>query len=370
MAKTKRRRPSQRSKRRPPAQQAPPRLGAPYETAPTRTFVAPSRAAKRTRYVRAGIASGAALGLLLAIFVIAGNGGGGALKPRPVTGKVLAPTVKTRTDSSSDPLEMASGDELREGSVVETDATGLGEFTYADGSLLRVGASSNYTLTHARSQSNKRDITGKLVTGKTWHRVAPQSDKSSLYEISVLGAVGKVTGTSFAVTCEVETDCFYTVVKGKVRVTDAVKQTADLNAGDRIEIKFGRLDAVKHLTPEEIGSDPWIAQNITLDGDTAPPSTEGTTTTLFEETTTTLFGETTTSGVGGVVTTSRTGTTQRNGGATPPPPPPPSPGTTQGTTATTSPATTSPPTTAAPTTTTKVGPCKQTSTTKKPPQCP
>lgn len=353
MAKTKRRRPSQRSKRRPPSQQAPPRLGNPYEPAPTRTFVAPSRQAKRERVLRASAAIGAAVGLLfVALFLVNRGGGGGDLRTTTLSGKVLAPTVSSRSTSATDPLEFATGDRLAEGAVIETDATGLGEFEYADGSIVRVGPSSNYTLTRSRTSGDRRDIAGKLVTGRSWHRVTPRSGGDADYKVEVLGATGEVKGTSYAVVCPVETDCFYTVVKGKVHVVDAVRQEADLAAGDQVEVKFGRIEPVKRLTPEEIGADPWLAQNITLDGDT-PPDPGETTTTIAGETTTTIEGETTTTIPGQPPATTRNGTpVTRSGGGTPPPPPPPPPppGSPPPPPPPPPPATTTPPTTSPPTT--------------------
>jgi hypothetical protein len=352
MAKTKRRRPSQRSKRRPPSQQAPPRLGSPYEPAATRTFVAPSRQAKRARVIRTSAAVGAAVGLLfVALFLVNRGGGGGELRTTTLSGKVLAPTVSSRSTATADPLEFATGDRLIEGSIIETDATGLGEFEYADGSVVRVGPSSNYTLTKSRTEGDRRDIAGKLTTGRSWHRVTPRSGDDADYKVEVLGATGEVRGTSYAVVCPVETNCFYTVVKGKVHVVDAVRQEADLVAGDQVEVKFGRIEPVKHLTPEEIGADPWLAQNITLDGDT-PPDPGETTTTIEGETTTTIEGETTTTIPGQPPATRRTGTaTTRGSSGGGGGGPQPTTGTTQAPTNTTvAPATTAPPTTAAPTT--------------------
>ncbi|HZN15658.1 MAG TPA: FecR domain-containing protein [Acidimicrobiales bacterium] len=330
-----------------------------------RSYVGPSRRARRQQLIRIAALVGGGLGFLIAVFVIVGGGGGGGSKlaTTSLTAKVLSPTVKFRSSSGADPVVLQSSDRLREKAVIETDATGLGEFRYADGSIVRVGPSSNYSLTRARTEGTKRDIAGRLVTGRSWHRVVPRSGKDNDYQVTVLGATGRVEGTSFATVCPVETDCFYTVAKGFVIVKDAAGRDAELHAGDQVEVKFGRLDPVKHLTAEELGSDPWIAQNTTLDGDDALPSTEATVTTLAEETTTTLLGDTTTSVAGqpttgtttrGAVTTRpATGTTQ------------PQPNTTQGTTATTQPQATT--TTAAPTTTTE-NPCKRHNGTR-PPGC-
>jgi ferric-dicitrate binding protein FerR (iron transport regulator) len=319
----------------------------------TRTFVAPSRKARRANILRTAAVIGAAVGFLIVVFVLVGGGGNSDTKltARPLTAKVLSPTVKFRTSSGATLTELQSSDKLNEKAVIETDATGLGEFEYADHSIVRVGPSSNFSFTKARSEGSKRDIANRLVTGKAWNRVTPGFGESSNYQATVLGATGTVVGTSFAVVCPSETDCFYTLVKGRMRIEDSANHTADLKAGDQVEVKFGRLDPVKHLTDAELAGDSWITQNLNLDGDTTTPTSEETTTSVTGETTTsiTLPGQTT---LPGAATTSRSGTT-RIIPVPPPPPPPPPPAatTTPATTATTSPATTAPPTTAGPTTT-------------------
>ncbi len=302
---------------------------------------------------RAAAVGGAALGLLVAVLVIVNRGGGG-LPVQPVTAKVLSATVKARTKAGATPTELHDGDTVRENAVLETDAAGLGEFRYGDGSIFRVGPGSNYSLTRARTKGTRRQIASRLVSGKSWHHVAHRSGSSD-YAVAVLGASGKVAGTSFAVECPVETDCFYTVVKGRLKVQDAVDQVADLRQSDQVEVKFGRLDPVRHLSASELDSNSWIAQMISLDGDNLPPPTDDTTTTSEDTTTTTLPGDTTTT-LAGTVTTGRTGNTSqpvttRSGGGSPPPPP--------GTTTTAHPATT----TTAPPGTTTTAPAGATSTT-------
>lgn len=307
--------------------------------------------------IRAGAVGGAAIGLLVALFMMIGGGGGGGgsadLVAKPVDAKVLSPGVKFRQGGGA-AAELGTGDALNEGVVIETDETGLAEFRYADDSLLRVGPGSNYTLDKTRATSNARDIVGKLATGKTWHVVTP---KDADYAIRVTGATGTVVGTTVSVVCATEFDCAYTVIRGRLEVDAESEQEAELEAGDQVQVKFGRLDPVRRLTAEEMAADPWIAQNLNLDGEIVevPPET---TTTLEGETTTTLEGVPGETTVPGRTGTTRTVTTRDNGGGTPPgtspPPPPPPPPGTQPTTATTSaPTTTSPPTTAAPTTTTK-----------------
>ncbi|MBA3653568.1 MAG: FecR domain-containing protein, partial [Actinobacteria bacterium] len=332
MAKARRRRPPNRTKRRPSTRDAEPRtvtFGGPTGVAPTRTFVSPSRKARRSAMLRGAVAAGAALGFLVAVFVMVSRGGGDKRTPnlvaRPISAKVLSPAVKYRTGAGTDLTDLGTGDKLRENAVIETDETGLGEFHYADGSLMRVGPTSNYTLKKSRTHGNARDIEGKLVSGKTWHRVTP---KDADYKVAVTGATGTVVGTSFAVVCPTEFDCVYTVVRGHVRVEAESDQTAELRAGDQVAVKFGRLDPVKHLTDDEIKNDPWIAQNLNLDGENTPPATDETTTTLEGETTTTIEGQTTIPGIGGprTGTTTRTPTTRGNSGGGTPPPPPPGPG--------------------------------------------
>jgi hypothetical protein len=71
--------------------------------------------------IRGGIAAGAAVGFLVAVFVVVGGGGGSKavnLTARPVSAKVLAPTVKYRTSSGADPQELGTDDTLKEKAVI------------------------------------------------------------------------------------------------------------------------------------------------------------------------------------------------------------------------------------------------------------
>lgn len=363
MAKTRRRRPPNRTKSRPPTRAAAPRVGQAQPQPTQRMYVGPSRRARRAQYTRTAAVAGAALGLLIAVLVIT-RGGGGSLPIRPVTAKVLSTTVQAKPSAGGTVRTLSDGDTVKENAVIETDAAGMGEFQYADGSVFRVGPSSEYSLTKARTNGSRREIASRVVSGKSWQHVAKKSG-SSKYEVSVLGATGQVKGTSFAVECSVENDCTYTLVKGKLHLKDAVGHTADMNDGDQVEVKFGRLEPPSHLSDAELGADPWIAQNITLDGGTAPPTSEETTTSL-EDTTTTAGGDTTTTLLGATtvpvqpgVTTGTTARSGGTGGTTPPGTNPPgtSPPTTHPATTTPPPPSTSPPTTAAPTTTTTAPKC-------------
>ena len=126
--------------------------------------------------------------------------------------------------------------------------------------------------------------------GKTWHRVTP---KDADYAVKVTGATGTVVGTSISVVCPARPTASTRSCKGQLRRrTPCRTSDAELEAGDQVEVKFGRIEPVRRLTAEEMAADPWIAQNMTLDGETAPSIAE-TTTTIEGETTTTLRGETT-----------------------------------------------------------------------------
>src|SRR2546421_4565680 len=110
MAKARRRRPPNRTKRRPPTREAAPRESG-FTGAPTRTFVSPSRRARRAAMIRGGVAAGAALGLIIAVLVIAGGRGGEKeikLAARPLTAKVPAATVRSRTPSGAKPAHVGS----------------------------------------------------------------------------------------------------------------------------------------------------------------------------------------------------------------------------------------------------------------------
>jgi hypothetical protein len=92
------------------------------------------------------------------------------------------------------------GQVLRQGDALRTDTTGRAEIAYTDGSLTRLGESTEFSITKLTDKKGARQTQGTLTVGSTWNRAAKVSE-SGEFSIKAGGATAAVEGTAFVVTC-------------------------------------------------------------------------------------------------------------------------------------------------------------------------
>lgn len=105
----------------------------------------------------------------------------------------------TTTNTPSTTLQ--TGDELNEGTQVETNATGLANIVFPDGSVARLD--SNTRVVISVGSYNKTDKTLnvrlKLAAGNLWSKIIKLATPESFWEVQTTNAVAAVRGTAFGV---------------------------------------------------------------------------------------------------------------------------------------------------------------------------
>jgi hypothetical protein len=120
--------------------------------------------------------------------------------PTLATLKITASGVEVKAKSASTYSPAKEGQALAQGDGLKTDATGKAEIAYTDGSLTRLGESTQFEITKLTNKKGARQTQGTLSVGSTWNRAAKVSE-SGEFSIKAGGATAAVEGTAFAVSC-------------------------------------------------------------------------------------------------------------------------------------------------------------------------
>jgi hypothetical protein len=135
--------------------------------------------------------------------VVGAAGAGAASKSSGTplaTLKIQASGVQVKPKGAAAFTSAKEGQELKQGDALKTDATGKAEIAYTDGSLTRLGVSTDFAITKLTDKKGARQTQGTLSVGSTWNRAAKVSE-SGEFSIKAGGATAAVEGTAFAVTC-------------------------------------------------------------------------------------------------------------------------------------------------------------------------
>ncbi len=145
--------------------------------------------------------------MLVATIAVAGLGSGWAQAANTGKKSAVLATLKIQTDGvqvkakgSSGFVAAKEGQDLKQGDALKTDATGRAEIAYTDGSLTRLGESTEFSITKLTNKKGARQTQGTLTVGSTWNRAAKVSESGS-FEIKAGGATAAVEGTAFVVSC-------------------------------------------------------------------------------------------------------------------------------------------------------------------------
>src|SRR5947209_6296445 len=154
---------------------------------------------------RASLALGATLLLVLSAFLATASPAVAKKKAKApaVTLATLKPQsalVQVKAKGKKAFVAAKSGQTLKQGDEVRTDPQGKAEINYTDGSLTRLGPSTDFTITKLTNKRGGRQTQGTLSVGQTWNRAAKLSQTSS-FEVKAGGTTATVEGTAFAVVC-------------------------------------------------------------------------------------------------------------------------------------------------------------------------
>jgi FecR protein. len=185
--------------------------------------------------------------------------------------KVLDAKVSVELSGKTSFSEVTASATLHQSDKIQTDAAGLGEVDYPDGSLTRVGPNSGFELTTLQTQTGSRKIDQTLDTGLTYSRVEKLTGSES-FSVSTSNATASVRGTTFAVGCLASGVCDFASVLDPITVTTTSGgKSATVDTGQNVSVSAsGELGKVTTTLPDYMAA--WIAQNQKLDAANPPPA--------------------------------------------------------------------------------------------------
>jgi hypothetical protein len=141
--------------------------------------------------------------------------------------KITADNVQIKQKGKSGFVDAKDGMALKQGDTLKTDASGLAEIDYSDGSITRLSNSTVFTISKLTSDKGGRQTQGTLSVGETWNRAAKVSETGS-FEVKAGGTTAAVQGTAFVASCVPKTDGSQAVDCTFTAVVDDIKVDSDL----------------------------------------------------------------------------------------------------------------------------------------------
>ena len=181
--------------------------------------------------------------------------------------KVQAAQVTVKKKGASAYVDAQDGQSLQQGDAIKTDTAGRAEIDYTDGSLTRLGSSTEFKITKLTNKQGGRQTQGTLSVGETWNRAAKVSETGS-FEVKAGGTTAAVEGTAFAVVCVNDADkltCTFTDVVDNVKVTTADGSAAQLGPAKSVVVTQGNLGTINTLSYDDLANNIFIAGNLALD---------------------------------------------------------------------------------------------------------
>ena len=217
--------------------------------------------------VTVALASVAVLGTTAGAAPSAKNSTSAQSKKVLATLKVQSAQVTLKKKGAKSYVAAKDGQTLAQGDSIKTDTAGKAEIDYTDGSLTRLGNSTQFKISKLTNKQGGRQTQGTLSVGETWNRAAKVSETGS-FEVKAGGTTAAVEGTAFAVVCVKNGSalaCTFTDVVDNVKVTTADGQEAQLGPAKSVVVISGDLGTINTLTYEQLANDIFIAGNLALD---------------------------------------------------------------------------------------------------------
>lgn len=150
---------------------------------------------------------------------------------------------------------LSLGDEAR------TDATGLAQVTYPDGSLTRLTDNAQFVLAELSVVADSQAVGVGLDAGRAWNRVQAVTGSQGRFEVEASVANAAVRGTAFDVDCVLA--CLFSVLDGAIELLTSSGATVQLTAGQAVEVgQDGTPGPVIRLASP---LDPWFRDNLDRD---------------------------------------------------------------------------------------------------------
>lgn len=213
--------------------------------------------------------------VLAALVTACGGGGGKAASTSASTAtlKIRDQVAEAKAKAGSQFATATDGQALEVGDTVKTNGTGFAQVNYHDGSLTRLDANAQFTLSDLSTAAQAQRVVGSLDGGRAWSSVEKVTSSEGRYEVDTSVATASVRGTRFSVDCTAaDGSCTFTVVDGTVAVTPKGGIEITLQAGESVTVKpdggFARTPAT---TRDQLRQDAWIAKNLDIDAAEGAP---------------------------------------------------------------------------------------------------
>lgn len=135
--------------------------------------------------------------------------------------EVIADDVVVTMSENDEAFVAQTGDELPDGALIVTSATGAARIHFPDGSFARLDPSSELTITSVSFDPKNDELLVRmmLASGTVWSKVVSLATEDSLWEVRTSQAVAAVRGTAFGVDVENENTMRVIGIEDKVVVT-------------------------------------------------------------------------------------------------------------------------------------------------------
>ncbi|MEK7680893.1 MAG: FecR domain-containing protein [Patescibacteria group bacterium] len=100
--------------------------------------------------------------------------------------------------------ELETGDEVDAGSIIKTDATGLVNIYFAEGSVARLDSDTELKINEAKYNPEDESLVVKifLVAGRVWSKILGLTTQDAQWQVDTANSVATVRGTAFGVEYE------------------------------------------------------------------------------------------------------------------------------------------------------------------------
>lgn len=151
------------------------------------------------------------------------------------------------------------------GDTVSTNAKGLAQLVYADGSITRLGPATKLKIVTLSNKETQRTVTS-LNVGEIWNRVTKLAGSTSEFKVNTPVGVASVRGTAFDVACTAEPSCTITVLEGVVAFTPTGGEPITLSAYQRLVVPAATGQTpVATVLPEDATTTGWLKYNAGKD---------------------------------------------------------------------------------------------------------
>jgi len=153
---------------------------------------------------------------------------------------------------------MAAGDRVR------TDATGFAEISYADGSITRLDADTEFEIVSVAEMAGVSTTRTHLETGRVWNRMQSLGSEAE-FSIDTSVATASLRGAAFLIECRVVGSCTFTVLEGAIDIIIDDVSALVLEAPGSVKVDASGASEPLQLPFDEAFGDPWVVDNSTRD---------------------------------------------------------------------------------------------------------